>query len=218
MQWWRKAAERSFQRQASIWMRYFTELQQIIKQNEAPECFVKSVVESGYDKNDISDLQASFVAGTMIEAGSDTTSAALNSCVKYFAAYLEAQAKAYAEVQKVVDEDRFPSFEDEDNLPYIRACVKEILRIRPITNIGAPHYTTADVIYKDYFIPAGTVVTMNHYALHYDPNRWESPDDFIPDRYLDYPLKAGVYTASPDPEQQIHFDFGAGRRICPGMH
>ncbi|KAJ5805527.1 uncharacterized protein N7503_003129 [Penicillium pulvis] len=218
MQWWRESAERSFQRQASIWMKYFSDLQRSIKKNEAPECFVKSFIESDYEKNDISDLQASFVAGTMIEAGSETTSSALNSCVKYFAAYPKAQAKAYAEIKKVVGESRFPSFDDEEKLPYIRACVKEILRIRPITNIGTPHYTTANVVYKDYFIPAGTVVTINHYALHFDPKRWENPDDFIPDRYLDYPFKAGVYVASPYPEQQIHFDFGAGRRICPGMH
>jgi len=68
----------------------------------------------------------------MIEAGSETTSSALNSCVKYFAAYPEAQARAYAEIQRVVGESRFPSFDDEVNLPYIRACVKEILRIRPV--------------------------------------------------------------------------------------
>ncbi|KAJ5661214.1 uncharacterized protein N7484_000586 [Penicillium longicatenatum] len=220
MQWWRKPAERSFQRQASIWMKYFSELQRSIEQDEAPECFVKSFLEWDYERNEISDLQASFLAGipAMIEAGSETTSSALNSCVKYFVAYPEAQAKAYAEIQKVVGESRFPSFKDEENLPYVRACVKEILRIRPVNNIGIPHYTTADIIYKDYFIPAGTVVNINNYALHLDPKRWENPEDFIPDRYLDYPLKAGAYAASPDPEQQIHFDFGAGRRICPGMH
>lgn len=69
----------------------------------------------------------------MIEAGSETTSSALNSCVRYFAAFPEAQAKAYEEVRRVVGENRLPSFEDERDLPYIRACVKEILRIRPVT-------------------------------------------------------------------------------------
>lgn len=69
----------------------------------------------------------------MIEAGSETTSSALNSCVKYFAAYPEAQAKAYAEVRRVVGENRMPDFNDEHDLPYIRACVKEVLRIRPVT-------------------------------------------------------------------------------------
>jgi cytochrome P450 len=69
----------------------------------------------------------------MIEAGSETTSSALNSCVKYFAAYPEAQAKAYDELRRVVGESRVPTFEDEQDLPYIRACVKEVLRIRPVT-------------------------------------------------------------------------------------
>lgn len=69
----------------------------------------------------------------MIEAGSETTSSALNTCVKYLAAYPEAQAKAYTELCKVVGERRLPTYADEDALPYIRACVKETLRIRPVT-------------------------------------------------------------------------------------
>lgn len=218
MQWWRKPALRSFHRQSAIWMKYWTELQQSMAKGQAPECFVKNFMETDYKKNNINELQASFVAGTMIEAGSETTSSALNSCVKYFAAYPEAQKKAHQEVLKIVGENRFPTFEDEENLPYIRACVKEILRIRPVANIGSPHYTTADVVYKDFFIPANTVVSVNQYALHFDPDRFERPDDFFPDRYLDFPLKTGVYVASPDPQKQVHFDFGAGRRICPGMH
>lgn len=69
----------------------------------------------------------------MIEAGSETTSSALNSCVKYFAAYPEAQAKAYDEIRRVVGDTRIPTFGDEHDLPYIRASVKEVLRIRPVT-------------------------------------------------------------------------------------
>ncbi|KAG2026555.1 hypothetical protein GB937_001336 [Aspergillus fischeri] len=218
MQWWRNEALQSFNRQAAIWMKYWTGLRIQMGQGHAPDCFVKQFIETDYEKNDISELQASFVAGTMIEAGSETTSSALNSCVKYFAAYPEAQAKAFAEIQRVVGEDRIPSFKDEPELPYIRACAKEVLRIRPVTNIGSPHYTTADIVYKDYFIPANTVVSINQYALHFDPDRYENPDDFIPDRYLKHPLKAGAYAAHPDPYARDHFDFGAGRRICPGMH
>jgi cytochrome P450 len=96
--------------------------------------------------------------------------------------------------------------------------VKEILRIRPVTTVGTPHSTTADVIYKDYFIPKGTVISVHQYAIHYDSTRYEDPDSFKPERYLDHPLKAGAYAAHPDPYARDHFDFGAGRRICPGMH
>lgn len=73
-------------------------------------------------------------------------------------------------------------------------------------------------MYKDFFIPANTVVSVNQYALHFDPERYERPDDFVPDRYLNHTLKAGAYAAHSDPYERDHFDFGAGRRICPGMH
>lgn len=96
--------------------------------------------------------------------------------------------------------------------------VKEILRMRPVTNIGTPHYTTSDVIYKDFFIPKGTIVSINQYALHYDRLRYDEPEAFKPERYLDHPLKAGAYAAAANPYERDHFGFGAGRRICPGMH
>jgi len=157
MQWWRKAALQSFNRQAAIWMKYWTQLKEQMALNSAPECFVKQFIETDYEKNGISELQAAFVAGStlffisvvcdfshhltkfncqipaMIEAGSETTSSALNSCIRYLAAYPEAQAKAYEEVRRVIGENRVPNFDDEENLPYIRACVKETLRIRPVT-------------------------------------------------------------------------------------
>lgn len=87
-----------------------------------------------------------------------------------------------------------------------------------LVSIGSPHYTTADIVYKDYFIPANSVVSINQYALHFDPARYRDPEAFMPDRYLNHPLKAGAYAAHPDPYERDHFDFGAGRRICPGMH
>jgi len=153
----------------------------------------------------------------MIEAGSETTSSTLNSAIKYLAAFPEAQEKAYAEVTKIIGDYRSPTFDDENDLPYIRAIVKEILRLRPLTNIGSPHFTTADLVYNGYFIPAGTVVSINQYALHND-DRYKECQSFMPDRYLEHTLKSGAYTGGANPYQRDHFSFGAGRRICPGMH
>ena len=136
----------------------------------------------------------------------------------YLAANPLVQAQAHAELDKVVGSDTSPTFDHEDDLAYIRAMVKEILRIRPVTNIGTPHYTTADVTYKDFFIPKGTVVSLHQYAIHFDASRYEDPYSFRPERFLNHPLKAGAYSGHADPYARDHFDFGAGRRICPGMH
>jgi hypothetical protein len=68
------------------------------------------------------------------------------------------------------------------------------------------------------FIPKGTIISICQYALHFDPERHENPDEFNPSRYLNHHLKAGAYAAHADPYERDHFSFGAGRRICPGMH
>lgn len=155
----------------------------------------------------------------MIEAGSETTSSALNSAILYLSAHSHVQERANEEITRVVGDQRSPTFEDEDSLPYIRALGKEILRIRPVTTIGTPHYTTSDIEYKGYHIPKNTVVCMSQYVLHFDERRWkDGGKTFDPSRYLTYPHKAGVYAASRDANGRDHFDFGAGRRICPGMH
>ncbi|PNS13790.1 3-hydroxyphenylacetate 6-hydroxylase [Sphaceloma murrayae] len=218
MQTWRAKGEQFYKRQENIWMKYWNDLNVKIQTGKAPECFVRQLVEVEQSKAKIDEVQAAFLAGTMIEAGSETTSSALNTCIKYLAANPHIQALAAEELTRVVGSTRSPTYADEDSLPYIRATVKETLRIRPVTNIGSPHYTTAPVTYKGYYIPANTVVTLSQYAIHFDPARWSNPDTFDPSRYLAYPHKSGVYSAAADARERDHFDFGAGRRICPGMH
>lgn len=236
LQWWRARGLRLQARQTTIWMKYWSTLQKQIDDGKAPECFVKQFSESNYKAKGISDVQAAYVAGSkyqinlspvqtltrsflaMIEAGSETTSSALNSVIMYLAAAPEIQRRAREELLSVIGTDRTPTFDDEQSLPYIRATVKEILRMRPAANVGSLHRTTAEVVYKDMVIPKGTIVTINQYALHYDPERYEDPYTFNPARYLNHPLKAGAYTAHPDPYARDHFTFGAGRRVCPGMH
>ncbi|KAM0185131.1 hypothetical protein ACHAPI_012281 [Fusarium lateritium] len=219
LQWWRPSAKAAYERQKETWMRYWNRLQTLLKENRAPECFVKQLAESNIEKQGISEVEAGFAAGSMIEAGSETTSSALNSAILYLSAHPKVQERANEELKKVVGDERSPTFEDEDELPYIRALGKEILRIRPVTTIGTPHYTTADIEFKGYHIPKNTVVCMSQYVMHFNERRWkDGGETFDPSRYLSYPHKAGVYAASRDASGRDHFNFGAGRRICPGMH
>ncbi|KAF9871484.1 hypothetical protein CkaCkLH20_11131 [Colletotrichum karsti] len=217
-QWWRSGALQAYHRQKKTWMHYWDDLKSAVLEKRAPECFVKHFLETDFEKLGITDVQAGFAAGSMIEAGSETTSSALNSAILYLAANSDIQESANSELTRVVGDDRSPTFSDEADLPYIRGIGKEVLRIRPVTTIGSPHYTTSDVFYKDYHIPKNTVVAIPQYVLHFDSQRWSNPEAFDPSRYLDYPEKAGFYATQGDAKGRDHFDFGAGRRICPGMH
>lgn len=217
LQWWRKGLKPLFERQANLWMSFWSSLKTQMETKQAPECFVKQVIESNYEKQGITELQAAFLAGSLIEAGSETTSAGTNAAILYLSAYPEVRAKAYEELSRVVGTSRSPAFDDEKDLPYIRAIVKETMRVRPVTNIGTPHYTTGPITYKNIFIPANSVVALQQYPIHYDSSLFPDPERFNPDRFLAYPEKSGFYAGGAASERD-HWNFGAGRRICSGLH
>lgn len=217
LQWWRKGLKPLFDRQANLWMSLWSSLKTQVETKQAPECFVKQVIESNYASQGITELQAAFLAGSLIEAGSETTSAGVNTAILYLAANPDVRAKAYEEISRVVGVSRSPVFEDESEMPYIRAIVKETMRIRPVTNIGTPHYTTAPITYKNIHIPANSIVTIQQYAIHYNPQLFPEPETFNPSRYLAFPEKSGFYAAG-GADARDHWNFGAGRRICPGLH
>lgn len=238
LQWWRTTALKYQKNQADVWMKYWTELKKEKENGQATDCFVKQWIESTQDDQDISDMQGAFLAGSrsppvavqilatwadlkmtaMIEAGSESTSATLISCLKYLGANPSAQTCIEKELSTVVGNSHSPTFADQPNCPYICACVKEILRLRPSTNNGTPHYTTSDVFYKDFRIPKDTVVSINQYAINYDPSIYESPEKFRPERHLPFPSNAKNVLASCNDLGPARYVWGAGRRICPGMY
>lgn len=155
----------------------------------------------------------------LIEAGSETTASSINAGLKLLADNnFHIQDIANEHLTRVVGEDRSPTFADEPNLQYVRAIVKEIFRMRPVATIGASHYSTDDVVYKDMFIPKNTVIASVMSVIHFDEKHHEKPFEFRPERFMNHTLRAGAYAAMANPLERDHFGFGAGRRICPGMH
>lgn len=152
----------------------------------------------------------------LVEAGSQTSAGTLSNLILYLAATPDAQNKAFKEVQDVVGDSRAPTYEDLANLPYVNACLKEILRLCPAPPWILRHFTDNDVYYKGYVIPKGTAIVANTAAIHFDPKRYPDPDQFKPERYLDFTKRSIEYAAMADPYARDHFTFGAGRRICPG--
>ncbi|KAH7327034.1 cytochrome P450 [Rhexocercosporidium sp. MPI-PUGE-AT-0058] len=185
------------------------------------KCFEHdSPIYLGFDpeKLGLDTLQAAYQCGGLVEAGSETTSAFLNTFLLFAAQNPEVVRKAQEELDRVVGGERYPSWDDEENLPYIRACIKELLRMRPPNKVGMHHATTEDDWYEGMFIPKNSVVILNWWAINYDSERWESPYEYKPERYLGYNLPAATYINSADPYERDHTSYGAGRRVCPGVH
>lgn len=144
----------------------FTKLLQDIEKklsrgSSVGDCFAKEFLDKG-EKNGLTADEGAYACGTMFEAGSGTTSGALEILTMALLLFPEVQAEAQKELDAVCG-DRLPDFEDEQSLPYIKAVAKEALRWRPIVTQGILHMSVKDDRYGDYFIPANTAILGNHW-------------------------------------------------------
>ena len=91
----------------------------------------------GFAEGDwMQDKFLAFGAGSALEAGSDTSAMNIDSFILYMLNHPHVLKKAREEVDAVVGAERMPEFEDEERLPYLVACIKELLRHRPATPLG----------------------------------------------------------------------------------
>lgn len=114
--------------------------------------------------------------------------------------------------------DRFPTLDDAPDLPYIRGCVKERMRWMPTGILGIPHAVIRDDEYMGYKIPKGAEVLWNVWTVHMDEKRHPDPRRFDPARYINDDQTSLECANNPDISMRDHFLFGAGRRLCQGMH
>ncbi|KAJ6514127.1 cytochrome P450 [Mycena vulgaris] len=152
------------------------------------------------------------VAATIYATGADTTRATLLMFLRAMLVNPTAQKKAQQEIDAVIRPGHLPGFEDEDQLPYVTAVVKETMRMWPVVPIAVPHAVTEDDTYRGYRIPGGSVVIANSWAMLHDESAYPEPHKFKPERFL---LDGKLNPAVRDPLDII---FGFGRRSCPGRY
>ncbi|CAL9218409.1 unnamed protein product [Arabidopsis halleri] len=117
------------------------------------------------------------------------------------------------EIEYVVGETRLIQETDLPNLPYLQAVVKEGLRLHPHSPILVRNATEGCKI-GGYYIAQKTTMIINAYAVLRDPDAWEYPDEFQPERFMTSPSKG-----KEDERAQLALNFipfGSGRRGCPG--
>ncbi|KAJ7186808.1 cytochrome P450 [Mycena filopes] len=181
-----------------------------------PECLVRTLIETGeHEKLDWED--ACMLAAVFTLGGVHSTSGLLQWFLALLPSYPDVQARAQKELDDVIGRDHWPGAEDEAQLPYIRAIIKEVQRVHsPFWN-GTPHYSTEDYEYNGMFIPKDTVMVLNCFTMHHNPARYPDPETFNPDRYLGDELSCAESAKLSDPMARDHWAFGGGRRFCPGI-
>ncbi|KAL8240043.1 hypothetical protein R6Q59_013398 [Mikania micrantha] len=154
-----------------------------------------------------------FDVKNVLVGGTDTSAASVVWAMASMVKNPEAMKKAQEEVRNVIGKNG--KLDEDDHLPkltYLKAVIKETLRLYPPAPLLMPRETRKDVVLQGYNIKQKTFVYVNAWAIGRDPKSWDNPEEFLPERFLDgscdIDFKGNDFELIP---------FGSGRRICPGM-
>ena len=155
-------------------------------------------------------IKASFV--TLIVAGVSTTANTLYSLINTLLHYPSVYNKLLDELDSVLG-DRQVTLKDREHLPYLMATLNEILRYSSILPFLRPHATVTDTEIDGRHVPAETLVFVNVWGLHHDPEVYPDPWEFKPERFLD---KDGKLVPAGHRVRKNMYAFGDGPRVCMG--
>ncbi|KAM5360116.1 hypothetical protein ACJZ2D_013975 [Fusarium nematophilum] len=128
---WRAKGRRFYEHDSRVYLDMWNDLKKRVDEGSCEPCFCPDFYLSGPDKHGIDDLSAAYICGGL------------------------------EELDRTVRDARMPSWEDEPDLSYIRAIVKELLRWLPVNKFGMFHSMTEDDWYKGQFIPKDSIVVLN---------------------------------------------------------
>nr|KYP70576.1 Cytochrome P450 93A2 [Cajanus cajan] len=165
--------------------------------------------ENSEMKLDKENIKAFFL--NIFVAGTDTSAITMEWAMAELINNPHVLEKARQEMDVVIGKSRIVEESDIVNLPYLQAIVKETLRIHPAGPLLFRASSKSAVI-CGYDIPAKTRLFINVWAIGRDPNHWENPLEFKPERFI------GNGQSQLDVRGQHYhlIPFGSGTRGCPG--
>ncbi|MED6195853.1 hypothetical protein PIB30_041882 [Stylosanthes scabra] len=142
--------------------------------------------------------------------GTDTVSTMVEWAMTELIRHPTVMKKVQDEMRNVVGEAKYITEENLAHMKYLKAMIKENLRLHPPIPLLVPRESMQDVKLEGYNIACGTRIIVNAWAIARDPAYWDQPEEFKPERFLNSSIdvKGNDFQLIP---------FGAGRRGCPGI-
>lgn len=157
----------------------------------------------------VTDLDIREEVDTFMFEGHDTTAMGISFLLALLAEHKNIQDRVRNEIDTVMQENGEKlTMKLLQNLPYLERCIKEALRLYPSVFLIS-RVAGEDVTLHSHLVPAGTVLHLNIYGVHRDPNFWPNPDVFDPDRFLPEKIK--------NRHPYSYIPFSAGPRNCIGQ-
>ncbi|KAG8497174.1 hypothetical protein CXB51_008405 [Gossypium anomalum] len=165
------------------------------------------------EKRKLTEGEIFSLASEFLNAGTDTTSTALQWVVANLVKYPHIQDKLFLEIKGVVGDGEEIKEDDLQKMPYLKAVILEGLRRHPPGHFVLPHCVTEDTVLGDYLVPKNGTINFMVAEMGWDPKVWEDPMAFKPERFMRNEL---VFDITGSREIKM-MPFGVGRRICPGF-
>ncbi|POS71069.1 3-hydroxyphenylacetate 6-hydroxylase [Diaporthe helianthi] len=195
--------------------RFNSDLKAKVEKGTNKPCIQANVIT--YKEAALNETELTSISLSMLGGGFETVSNTVQWSVGYLAQHPEIQDRAFAAIREfqgllkapekkaedVSDVDPLPDAADDQKCAYISALAREALRYFTVIPLNLPRESIRDVEYEGVRIPKGKTVYMNAWACNYDPELWEDPKVFRPERWLEKP-DAPLFT------------FGLGYRMCAG--
>ncbi|OVA17634.1 Cytochrome P450 [Macleaya cordata] len=146
----------------------------------------------------------------MFAGGTDTTFATLDWGMTELVTNPRVMEKAQNEIRTIVGDRKTVLESDLPQMHYLKAVIKETFRMHPPATVLMPRESMEDITIDGYNIPAKTRFTVNAWAIGRDPECWENPNVFEPERFMSSTLDY----------KGLDFEFipfGSGRRMCPAL-
>ncbi|KAL5335036.1 cytochrome P450 [Aspergillus crustosus] len=204
-----EATEAVQSEQRSLYFALLEETKARIGNGDTTGCLMERILKD-QEKTGLDDDHVAYLGGILMEAASDTTASTLLSYMLGMISNPAAFAKE--ELDSLCGTERSPNFDDLDSLPYLKACMTETLRWRPVAPGGIPHLLMEDDTYQGYHLPKGTIVFTNAWSIHREQGEYDAGDAFCPDRFLDNKFGA-LESQEADDHRRDTYSFGAGRRM-----
>lgn len=173
------------------------------------QAYLKELSDPTAQKQYFDDEHLFSNALSFLTAGSQTVKDFLEWFLQVMITLPEVQEKMRQELDLVVGKERRVAMSDKINLPYCEAVLWEVERHTSSSPIGIMHAVNEDVDLEGYTLPKGTHVIQAVFAVHSNPEYFQDPEMFKPERFL-----------SDDGKRFMKSDkvinFGSGKRSCPG--
>ncbi|XP_033742980.1 cytochrome P450 2J6-like [Pecten maximus] len=178
-------------------------------QRDFIDAFLIQQQKHGEDDPIFDDMNLTASVLNLFVAGTDTTATVIRWAIIYLIHNKPIQDKLRQEIETVVGSSRVPSISDKSSMPYYEAFITEVFRMGNIAPLSVPHGANKDIRFRGMVIPKGSTLIPNLDSVMTDPELFENPDKFQPERFLGEDGKLNG-------KERDVMAFSLGRRVCLG--